>query len=80
MERDAQTRDVVTEPPDNTEDPWLYRMLVGGLLIVVLLAVLGVLVLTGKGQAGNDVLMAVVTIAAAAVGYLGGLLTPRASK
>jgi len=53
---------------------------VGGLLAVVVLAVLGVLVLTGQGKAGGDVLMAVVTIAAAAVGYLGGLLTPRASK
>jgi hypothetical protein len=70
-------RDIGTLPPDNTQDPWLYRILVGGLLLIIMVVVIGALVLAGRGVISENAVTAVITIAAAIAGYLGGLLTPK---
>ena len=54
-------------------DVWIYRMVVGALGLVVLIAIIGAIVLTFKGQTVPDVLTA---LGSAAVGALAGLLAP----
>lgn len=59
--------------PDPEPDKLLYRLLIGGLVAAILLIVIGSFVATMFGKNMNE---AVIAIGAAAVGYLGGVLTP----
>ena len=63
----------VAPPPEQAQDPLLYRMVVGALGLVGILVVLGGLVLAALGR---DVPQGVVAIGAAGIGALGGLLAP----
>ena len=58
-------------------DVWIYRLVVGALGLVVLLAILGAIILTLKGQTVPDVLTA---LGSAAVGALAGLLAPSPTR
>lgn len=63
----------VPPAPDQPSDPLLYRMVVGGLVLALLITLVGGLVLAGMGEPIPDGLIA---LGAAAGGALGGLLAP----
>ena len=65
--------DVMSIAPTPTEDPLLYRLVVGALGLVALIAVLGLLVLAAIGKAVPE---GVVAMGGAAIGGLVGLLAP----
>lgn len=55
-------------------DEWIYRIAVGALAVVMVLAVIAYL---WMGLAGKDVSEALVAMGAGSLGALAGLLTPR---
>jgi len=63
----------VNPPPTQTADPLLYRMLIGGLLITILLAVVAIFTLAFTAKTIPEGLIA---IGSAAVAGLVGLLVP----
>lgn len=75
----SDPRSMDSEPPTSGQDPFLYRILVVGLLGIILVIVFGALILAGKQIIGENAVTAVITIAAAVAGYLGGLLTPKSA-
>ena len=60
--------------PQFSTDPWIYRMVVGVLGLVVLAVVIGGLVI--QLQVGKDIPQGILAIGSAAVGGLVGLLVP----
>lgn len=68
---------VVTEPPDNTQQPRMYERAVYILGAVALCVVLGVTVLVGLERDSSEALIALVAIGGAAVNGLVQLLTPK---
>lgn len=70
----AQLESVVTDVPDDTQNPRLYERTVLLLGIVAVLAVLG---LIGLAVIGKDISEGLVAIGASAVGGLVTLLAPR---
>lgn len=68
--------EVVREVPATPlqTDRWIYRLVVGALGLVILVAIIGAILLAWKGQTTTpDILTA---IGSAAVGALAGLLAP----
>ena|ERR1700681_3775121 len=64
---------LVAPPPPLQSDVWIYRMVVGALGLVVLIAIIGAIVLSVSGKPIPDVLTA---LGSAAIGALAGLLAP----
>jgi hypothetical protein len=60
--------------PQFSTDPWIYRMVVGVLGLVVLAVVIGGLLL--QMQIGKDIPQGILAIGSAAAGGLVGLLVP----
>ncbi len=56
-----------------TKDFWLFRMIIGALGLVALLAMIGAIILAMSGKAIPDLLTA---LGSAAIGALAGLLAP----
>jgi len=56
-----------------TRDLWLFRMIIGALGLVALLAMIGAIILAMSGKAIPDLLTA---LGSAAIGALAGLLAP----
>jgi len=60
--------------PQFSVDPWIYRMVVGVLGLVVLAVVIGAMLLQIQG--GKDISQGILAIGSAATGGLVGLLVP----
>ena len=63
------------QPVEN--DVWIYRMVVGGLVLVALATVLGGIALAVMGQ---EISAAVIALGSAAIGALAGLLAPSPTR
>ena len=63
----------VEPAPDQSVDPFLYRLLVGGLVATILLVVGGAIALAWAGKVLPD---GIIALGGAAVGGLVGLLIP----
>ncbi len=59
-------------------DKWIYRIVVIGLSLTIILLIIGVLILTGSGEINGDtdVPTILTAIGSAAIGALAGLLSP----
>ena len=64
-------KEVVTDPPNNTQAPWLYLVAVIFLGLIALTTVIGSIILTAQGKTVPDGLF---VAGGTAVGLLGGLL------
>lgn len=71
-----QTLESIPRPLDT--DPWIYRIVVSVLGLVVLITVIGGIILTWIGGASQNfqIPQGIVAIGSAAVGALTGLLAP----
>lgn len=87
IERDPRLAEEIKKDPSRAiakvaaprleTDVWIYRLVVGALGLIVLLAVAGSIYLTSLGQGdGRKVPEILVAIGSAAVGALAGLLAP----
>lgn len=66
--------ELMVEPaPDQRVDPFLYRLLVGGLVAAILLVIGGAIALAWAGKVLPD---GIIALGGAAVGGLVGLLVP----
>lgn len=64
---------MVEPAPDQRVDPFLYRLLVGGLVAAILLVIGGAIALAWAGKVLPD---GIIALGGAAVGGLVGLLVP----
>jgi hypothetical protein len=67
-------RDLAPKPLQS--DVWIYRMVVGTLGLIGLVAVLGAILLTAMGKGGDQIPGVVTALGSAAIGALAGLLAP----
>lgn len=77
MEPRAEPRSVDTPAPTSGQDPFLYRVLVGGLVAAVLITLLGGIGLAAMGQTLPGEIIA---LGAVCAGGLVGLLAPSPVK
>ena len=87
VERDSELVRRIQEDPVKTlqglarlnplqSDVWIYRMVVGALALIGLVAVLGAILLTAMGKGGDQIPAVVTALGSAAIGALAGLLAP----
>ena len=67
------TEEAKSKTPAYYGDTLIYRMVVGALGLVVLIAAVGAIILVAEGKTAPDVLVA---LGSAAIGALAGLLAP----
>jgi hypothetical protein len=66
----------LARPEPLKSDVWIYRMVVGALGLIGLVAVLGAILLTAMGKGGDQIPAVVTALGSAAIGALAGLLAP----
>jgi hypothetical protein len=86
VKRDSELARRIQEDPVNVledlapkplqSDVWIYRMVVGTLGLIGLVAVLGAILLTAMGRGGDQIPGVVTALGSAAIGALAGLLAP----
>lgn len=75
--KSLETQVVKDLPRVMENDKWIYRMVVGCLSLVVLLAVLGSIILTlMSGELKADIPDIITALGSAAIGALAGILAP----
>lgn len=71
------TEDVEVPPNPLTWDKWIYRITVGGLVVIVLTIIICVVIMYGEDETGTfEVPDLFVSIGSGAIGAVAGLLTP----
>jgi hypothetical protein len=72
----AKALQELARPEPLKSDVWIYRMVVGVLGLIGLVAVLGAILLTAMGKGGDQIPGVVTALGSAAIGALAGLLAP----